>query len=78
MIPGVSAWVKVENSQNTETKIWGPIGPPVGPGQVPWPGVQGAGGPRKLLHFILFETKKSILLSLKTPVFFSDSKQNNS
>jgi len=41
----------------------------------PWPGVQGAGGPRKLLHFSLFETKKSLLLSLKTPVFLSDSKQ---
>jgi len=46
----VLTWVKVQNFQNTENQSWGPGGrrPPGGSRATPWPGGQGAGGPRKL------------------------------
>lgn len=53
----LATWVKVQKIENTEISSWGPGGrrAPGGSRATPWQGVQGAGGPRKLLDFSISE-----------------------
>ena len=55
-LQSLSSWVKVENPEKPELNAGG-LGAARAPGgsrATPWPGVQGAGGPRKLLSFVFF------------------------